>query len=156
MLLEELSLEALSRETPDESPVDVILGIREELAEFRRNGGKRALRAKWRKACEEALLQTMRGPDPFEPALSGPQPRCGRHGQHLRQCWSAPPHPPRHNPLGNRRSSLPQPYQQRITSDPRTGSGQGRHGHHHPTRHPARHRRQPASLAGNRTGRWAR
>jgi hypothetical protein len=30
------------------------------------------LRAKWRKACEEALLQTMRGPDPFEPALSGP------------------------------------------------------------------------------------
>ena len=45
MLLEELSLEALSRETPDESPVDVILGIREELAEFQRNGGRQALLA---------------------------------------------------------------------------------------------------------------
>ena len=68
MLLEELSLEALSRETPDErrqSPVDVILGIREELAEFRRNGGKRALLAKLREAREKDLLATMRGPDPF-------------------------------------------------------------------------------------------
>jgi len=55
-----------------QSPVDVVLGIREELAEFRRNGGKQAMRAAMRKACEEALLQTMRGPDPFEPALSGP------------------------------------------------------------------------------------
>jgi hypothetical protein len=55
-----------------QSPVDVILGIREELAEFKKAGGKQALRAKWRKACEEALLRTMHGPDPFEPALSEP------------------------------------------------------------------------------------
>ena len=90
MLLEELSLEAMSRETPDErrqSPVDVILGIREELAEFRRNGGKRALLAKLREAREKDLLATMRGPDPFglDPVLKyleqrglirlGPRPR---------------------------------------------------------------------------------
>jgi hypothetical protein len=58
----------------DIDPVNVILGIREELAEFRRNGGKQALRATMRKACEEALLQTMRGTDPdsFERALSEP------------------------------------------------------------------------------------
>ena len=55
MLLEELSLEALSRETPDESPVDVILGIREELAEFRRNGGKQALLAKLRASREKGI-----------------------------------------------------------------------------------------------------
>jgi len=93
MLLEELSLEALSRETPDErrqSPVDVILGIREELAEFRRNGGKRALLAKLREAREKDLLATMRGPDPFglDPVLkyleqrglirSSPRPRRSR------------------------------------------------------------------------------
>ena len=58
----------------DKSPVDVILGIREELAEFRRNGGKQAMRAAMRKACEEALLRTMHGgdPDSFEQALSEP------------------------------------------------------------------------------------
>ena len=70
-----------------QSPVDVILGIREELAEFRRNGGKRALLAKLREAREKDLLATMRGPDPFglDPVLKyleqrglirlGPRPR---------------------------------------------------------------------------------
>ena len=56
----------------DIDPVNVILGIREELAEFRRNGGKQALRAAMRKACEEALLRTTHGPVPFETALSEP------------------------------------------------------------------------------------
>jgi hypothetical protein len=54
------------------SPVEVVLGIREELAEFRRNGGKQALLAKLRASREKDLLTTLRGPDPFEPALSGP------------------------------------------------------------------------------------
>jgi hypothetical protein len=93
MLLEELSLEALSRETPDErrqSPVDVLLGIRKELAEFRRNGGKQALLAKWRKACGEALLQTMHSPD-FETALSEP----GGIIEHLRDRGVIPPAPSR-------------------------------------------------------------
>ena len=48
-----------------QSPVDVVLGIREELAEFRRNGGKRALLAKLRETREADLRATMRGPDPF-------------------------------------------------------------------------------------------
>jgi hypothetical protein len=48
-----------------QSPVDVILGIREELAEFRRNGGRQALLAKLRASREKDLLITMSGPDPF-------------------------------------------------------------------------------------------
>ena len=48
-----------------QSPVDVILGIREELAEFRRNGGRQALLAKLRASREKDLLTTMSGPDPF-------------------------------------------------------------------------------------------
>jgi hypothetical protein len=36
-----------------QSPVDVVLGIREELAEFRRNGGKQALLAKLRASREK-------------------------------------------------------------------------------------------------------
>jgi hypothetical protein len=41
------------------SPVEVIINIRKELAEFQRNGGKWALRVKLRKACKEALLQVV-------------------------------------------------------------------------------------------------
>jgi hypothetical protein len=48
-----------------QSPVDVILGIREELAEFQRNGGRQALLAKLRETREADLRATMRGPDPF-------------------------------------------------------------------------------------------
>jgi hypothetical protein len=67
MVLAAPSLEELSLEAPDEqqqSPVDVIINIRKELAEFRRNSSKEALRAEWREACEAALLQAV-GSDPF-------------------------------------------------------------------------------------------
>jgi hypothetical protein len=81
--------EANDRRQQPQSPVGVVLGIREELAEFRRNGGKQALLAKWRKACEEALLQTMRGLDPgsFEQALAGPDGII----EHLRDRGVIPP-----------------------------------------------------------------
>jgi hypothetical protein len=72
-------------------PVKVVLGIREELAEFRRNGGKQALRAKWRAACEEALVQTMRDPVSFEAALSEP----GGIIEYLRDRGVIPPAPSR-------------------------------------------------------------
>ena len=49
----------------DIDPVNVILGIREELAEFRRNGGRQALLAKLRETREADLLATMQGPDPL-------------------------------------------------------------------------------------------
>ena len=75
----------------DIDPVNVILGIREELAEFRRNGGKQALRAKWRAACEEALVQTMRDPVSFEAALSEP----GGIIEYLRDRGVIPPAPSR-------------------------------------------------------------
>jgi hypothetical protein len=85
------------RRQPSPSPVDVvdpvkaILDIREELAEFRRNGGKQALRAKWRAACEEALVQTMRDPVSFEAALSEP----GGIIEYLRDRGVIPPAPSR-------------------------------------------------------------
>ena len=47
------------------SPVDVVLGIREELAEFQKAGGREALLARLRASREEDLRATMRGPDPF-------------------------------------------------------------------------------------------
>ena len=72
-------------------PVEVVLGIREELAEFQRNGGKQALRAKWRAACEEALVQTMRDPVSFEAALSEP----GGIIEYLRDRGVIPPAPSR-------------------------------------------------------------
>jgi hypothetical protein len=55
-----------------QSPVDVVLGIREELAEFRRNGGKQAMRTKWRKACGEALSSLASPELSFEQALAEP------------------------------------------------------------------------------------
>ena len=44
------------------SPVDVIISIREELAEFQRNSSKQALRDAMREACKEALLQAVSHP----------------------------------------------------------------------------------------------
>ena len=49
----------------DKSPVEVILGIREELAEFQRNGGGEALLARLRETRERDLLVSMQGPDPL-------------------------------------------------------------------------------------------
>ena len=53
------------RRQQQQSPVDVILGIREELAEFQKAGGRQALLAKLRETREADLRATMRGPDPF-------------------------------------------------------------------------------------------
>jgi hypothetical protein len=75
--------EANDRRQQPQSPVDVILGIREELAEFRRNGGKQALLA---------LLRTMRGSGlSFEQALAEP----GGIIEHLRDRGVIPPAPSR-------------------------------------------------------------
>jgi hypothetical protein len=49
----------------DKSPVEVILGIREELAEFKKAGGREALLAKLRETRERDLRASMIGPDPF-------------------------------------------------------------------------------------------
>jgi hypothetical protein len=56
-------LEALSREATDEqqqrqSPVDVVVDILKDLAEFRRTSSKQALREAMREACKAALLRT--------------------------------------------------------------------------------------------------
>jgi hypothetical protein len=61
----ETSLGETDEQQQHQSPVDVILGIREELAEFRRNGGRQALLAKLREAREGDLRATMRGPEPI-------------------------------------------------------------------------------------------
>jgi hypothetical protein len=53
------------RQQQQSSPVDVALGIREELAEFQRNGGREALLARLRASREKDLRITMQGPDPF-------------------------------------------------------------------------------------------
>jgi hypothetical protein len=39
------------------SPVDVIIGLRKDLAEFRKTSSKEALRKELREACREALLR---------------------------------------------------------------------------------------------------
>jgi hypothetical protein len=90
----------------DIDPVNVILGIREELAEFKKAGGKEALRAAMRKACEEALLQTMRGldPDSFERALSEPDGII----EHLRDRGVIPPPPSRWKTAEGRVAASPQ------------------------------------------------
>ena len=59
-----LSLEQMSSESRDEqqqqqqyrSPVDVILSIRNELAEFRQSSSRKALREFMREACKEDLI----------------------------------------------------------------------------------------------------
>ena len=67
---EELSLRALFPEASDkqpQSPADVIIGLRKDLAEFQRTSSKEALRKALRKelraACKEALLRTAAGAD---------------------------------------------------------------------------------------------
>ena len=47
----------------DQSPVDVVIGIRKDLEEFQRRGGKQALRAEMQAACRDALLRTVSDPD---------------------------------------------------------------------------------------------
>jgi hypothetical protein len=61
MVLAAMPLEALSREATNEqqqSPVDVVVNIRKDLAEFQQNSSKQALRKAMREACEEAFLRT--------------------------------------------------------------------------------------------------
>jgi hypothetical protein len=77
--------EANNQQQP-QSPVEVILGIREELAEFQRNGGREALLAKLRENRKADLLATLQGPDPFGLDFVI---------EHLRDRGLIPPAPPR-------------------------------------------------------------
>jgi hypothetical protein len=58
MLLDATPLEAMD-EQQQQSPVDVVTKIREELAEFQHISSKQALREAMREACKEALLRTV-------------------------------------------------------------------------------------------------
>jgi len=88
----------------DKSPVEVILGIREELAEFQRNGGREALLAKLRETRERDLLATMQGPDPFGLDFVI---------EHLRDRGVIPPPPPR----WRKAVASPQPRRRRRQRD---------------------------------------
>ena len=64
--LEELPQEELPLEARDEqhlSPVDVIINIRKELAEFQKAGGRQALLAELREAGKEDLRRATHCPD---------------------------------------------------------------------------------------------
>jgi hypothetical protein len=54
--------EELSDKQP-QSPVDVIIELRKDLAEFQRTSSKEALRKELRAACREALLRAAAGAD---------------------------------------------------------------------------------------------
>jgi len=71
MLLESTPLEELPLEARDEqqrhaagkpSPVDVVINILKDLAEFQRTSSKQALRDAMREALRESLLQAVRHP----------------------------------------------------------------------------------------------
>jgi len=47
----------------NESPVDTVIKIRQDLAEFQRTSNKQEWRETLRKACREALLQAASRPD---------------------------------------------------------------------------------------------
>jgi|SRR6516165_5410851 hypothetical protein len=57
----EASMPVGAMEEQHQSPVDVVISIRKELAEFQRTSSKQAWRAELREACKEALLQQAAG-----------------------------------------------------------------------------------------------
>jgi len=52
-----------------QSPADVIIGLRKDLAEFQRTSSKEALRKELRAACKEALLRTAAADCPDYPNI---------------------------------------------------------------------------------------
>ena len=99
MLLESMPVGAIPLELTDEqqqqhtagkpSPVDVIISIREELAEFQRTSSKQALRKAMREALREALLRAVHDADTHPTGDIDPVV------EHLRDRGLIPPAPSR-------------------------------------------------------------